>query len=342
MNYPEIYKTAVNNMTELHIKPLIAFGRYPSAEDGTCSPVLWKILEESDGRTLMISEMCIDVSAYNEKTDVVTWEDCTLRKYMNGQMLDELFSDDEKGLIIEVTNPNPDNALFHSKGGEPSGGGKDTKDRIFLLNTVEAEKYFGPDGRACARATNYAKSKLSSGNTLNQPYWLRGPGMRGNLAAYINANGKVEHTGYHVNCKDFAIRPAIVVDTSNPKFARLVKVRMQTESDRPQTVTRQEAQPTSNNNRMLSMILGIVGIVLSLLALVINRIITHPSLPLFIALAASGFICGIAGLVSGLKGSGRLLAGIFISIVAVLLGLFLLALATYNGISHIWDLSHYL
>lgn len=59
----------------------------------------------------------------------ITWADCELRKYLNGEFYDK-FSEINKSRIIPVTNKNPDNPWYGAKGGE------DTQDNIFLL-TIE-------------------------------------------------------------------------------------------------------------------------------------------------------------------------------------------------------------
>lgn len=342
MTYTELYKAAVNSTAESGMKSLIAFGNYPASADGKCAPVLWKILDEADGKALMISEMCIDVFPYDDRNDVATWASCSLREYLNSIMINELFSKEEQGLLLEVSNVNADSTYFHAKGGEPSYGGNDTKDKICLLSTEEILKYFGNDGKAGARATEYAKQKLPAGTEWNVPYWLRGPGMRGNLAVYIRTDGTIEYTGYHTGSRDFAIRPVIMVDTSAPDFSTLMQLRLQTEVERPQTVKEEDKRPATKKNGIISIVAGCAGIMLSTLALVFSFLLKSSSLPLYIAFSAAGFVLGLIGFIAGLRRKKISKFGIVLSILAILLGLALLALLFYNRFSYVWDISQYM
>ena len=228
MNTGEKYRYLFDQAADSGVSELIAFGSCPVSPDGRKAPVLWKKIAESDGKILLISEMCIDVLPYEEKGTSVTWEECSLRKYLNTVMLDEMFSEEEQRLITETKNENPDNTYFHAKGGEPSAGGRETTDQIFLLSADEAEKYFTEGRNKAARLTEYASSKCheSVSDVNSVSYWLRGPGMRQNLAVYVRPDGAVEHTGYHTDCRDFAVRPAIWVNASDPEFEHLLKYRM--------------------------------------------------------------------------------------------------------------------
>lgn len=74
---------------------------------------------------------------YHDIYKDITWAECSLQKYLNGEFYDK-FSAADQSRIIQVVNKNPDNQWYGSK------GGKDTQDGIFLLSLEEAAcKYFG-------------------------------------------------------------------------------------------------------------------------------------------------------------------------------------------------------
>lgn len=339
MNDLANYKNSMDNAVASVMRPVIAFGSYPASKDGKPAPVLWKILEEKDGRALLISEMCIDAEPYDERDVVATWESCSLRRYLNETVLNKMFSEEEQKVLLEVRNSNPDNTFFHAKGGEPSAGGADTTDMMFLLSAEEAEKYF--NGRnAAARATDHALEKLPGGDDMNVSYWLRGPGMRGNLAVYVRPDGRVENTGYHTGSRDFAIRPAIMVDTSSPEFVRLARQRMREETERPQFVRQENSSVDIRKYKKASVIAGIIGIILTALAFIVLKT-CEGTLPLYLLLCAAGFICGLFGFIKGLHCVDEAVPGIILSVIAMLSGIFFLAPVLYNKISYIWDLSEY-
>jgi hypothetical protein len=101
------------------------------------------VLDIKEGRGLIITEEIIELRWYHGKFIDITWADCDLREYLNSEVYDR-FDQSEKAKIVTVTNKNPDNPWFKTKGGE------DSIDNIFLLSLEEACEYFG-DSRARLR-----------------------------------------------------------------------------------------------------------------------------------------------------------------------------------------------
>jgi hypothetical protein len=120
----------------------IVFGRYE-----------WRVLDIQNNRALIITEDIIEQRPYHDAYKDITWADCALRKYLNGEFYDK-FNVTDKSRIIPVINKNPDNQWYGSKGGE------DTQDSIFLLSIEEVCKYFGD-----------SRSKLQN-RGKNQRYWF--------------------------------------------------------------------------------------------------------------------------------------------------------------------------
>jgi hypothetical protein len=120
----------------------IVFGRYE-----------WRVLDIQNNRALIITEDIIEQRPYHDAYKDITWADCALRKYLNGEFYDK-FNVTDKSRIIPVINKNPDNQWYGSKVGE------DTQDSIFLLSIEEVCKYFGD-----------SRSKLQN-RGKNQRYWF--------------------------------------------------------------------------------------------------------------------------------------------------------------------------
>jgi len=110
------------------IGSIIPFGNYK-----------WRVLDVQDGNALIITEDVIEERPYNEENEGVTWRTCDLRKYLNNEFLRK-FTKEQQGRIVEKKIPNPDNLWYGTK------GGRDTRDKVFLLSLEEVDKYFGNSG----------------------------------------------------------------------------------------------------------------------------------------------------------------------------------------------------
>ena len=110
-------------------------------------PYDWYVLDKRDGRMLVITEKVIEQRPYHHEECEITWESCDVRKYLNGEFYDS-FSAADRERIIEVTNENPANQWYGTRGCGP------TADKIFLLSIDEAVKYFGDSGQLKTKNIN--------------------------------------------------------------------------------------------------------------------------------------------------------------------------------------------
>ncbi|MDR0220653.1 MAG: FecR family protein [Lachnospiraceae bacterium] len=118
---------------------LVLFGDY-----------VWRVLEERDGKALLLSEYVLEDRPYHNSFAAVTWADCDLRAYLNGEFYNS-FSESERARIVETHNENKNNPYPGRWYGRFDGtdlpvGGPDTDDYIFLLSLEEVVDYFGNSG----------------------------------------------------------------------------------------------------------------------------------------------------------------------------------------------------
>jgi hypothetical protein len=152
----------------------------------------WRVLEVKDGKVLLLTENIIDLRWYHNEFADITWADCELRNYLNNEFYNQ-FNPDEKENIVSVTNNNPDNPWFRTK------GGIDTRDNIFLLSLEEVCSYFGDsriklqnkDGQTWSiDDENNEKRQATYGNNFH--WWrLRSPGYYGRTGSSVSSNGNV-------------------------------------------------------------------------------------------------------------------------------------------------------
>ena len=164
--------------------------------------VEWLVLEVKDGKALVVSKYALDCKQYNTSNTDVTWETCTLRKWLNNDFINAAFSSYEKAMIPTVTVSADKNS---------TNPGNATQDQVFLLSITEANKYFGSDSARQCKPTDYAVANGSreshSGNLCW--WWLRSPGSTQDSAAYVYSSGGVIESGNDVDYNDGAVRPAM-------------------------------------------------------------------------------------------------------------------------------------
>ena len=152
----------------------------------------WRILAVEGNQKLIISEYIIEQQPYNAQyTDDVSWETCTLRKYLNGEFLKK-FTAEEQNWIAEKKIRNSNDSQYGTK------GNRDTLDKIFLLSVEELNEYFTHDS-----------SRMSSYGNNNSWWWLRSPVTPNNSAAYVYSDGIVYVGGFDVFAEGGGVRPAL-------------------------------------------------------------------------------------------------------------------------------------
>ena len=173
----------------------------------------WQVLDIKNSKALIITEGITELRWYNDHFVDITWAECELRKYLNNEFYNT-FNQDEKAKIAAVTNCNPDNPWFKTK------GGTDTIDSIFLLSLEEVCKYFGDSIETLLNKGNQKWLIDDENNQKRQAryngeyhWWrLRSPGYYGRTSASINSRGNVyvRGNGVYGRPKDGGgVRPAL-------------------------------------------------------------------------------------------------------------------------------------
>ncbi len=165
----------------------------------------WIVLDENDSEVLLLSKYAIEQKPYNDEFADVTWEECSLRHWLNDEFYSTAFNDSEKNCIKMTTVINGDNPFNGTE------GGNDTEDRVFLLSIEEANRYFDSDESRMAKATEHAKTNGVVVSVGTSAWWLRSPGCGKNVAAAVYSGGNMEKRGSDVAIKTLGVRPAMWV-----------------------------------------------------------------------------------------------------------------------------------
>jgi hypothetical protein len=226
------------------IDDLVYFGRYvPDGIKSRPEPVLWRIIDISGNRALLLSELGLDGMKftnspvhsgfptdypricrqreltgrsfdelyaeakelrYKESLEYVHWECSDVREWLNGSFYTECFSENERDLITGTK-------LM-------TDSGEEIEDKIFLLSRDEVEKYFPESYDRQLTISEFVKrkQKISSGKGILSmsdglcDWWLRSGGETG--VNYVGYDGNI---GCAIEQSDTnVIRPSLWVKIS--------------------------------------------------------------------------------------------------------------------------------
>lgn len=184
----------------------ITFGSYEQDNDTSNGkePIEWLVLDVQEGRVLVISKYGLDAKRYNEEITEVTWETCTLRKWLNNEFINKAFTSEEKAKIPTVTVSADANPSYSTDPGNA------TQDKVYLLSINELNKYFSSDSARVCEPTKYAVANVADVNIdiINSCWWLRSP-RDCQYDAAIVADGSVFDHNYDVGMDCVAVRPAM-------------------------------------------------------------------------------------------------------------------------------------
>ena len=199
---PDVTRAVNASLYQTASQDSIMFGNYVQKKNGSPEPIEWEVLARENGRILVISKYALDCQKYNTMENNVSWETCSLRKWLNGAFLNAAFNAVEQKLILEtMATANKDSSFSTSSG-------NNTKDKVFLLSEMEVKKYFNSNETLQCAPTDYAVANSTDSGAYGG-WWLRS--TRG---ASINADCILGGLIFKlpVDCHAFAVRPALWID----------------------------------------------------------------------------------------------------------------------------------
>ncbi len=186
---------------------VIKFGSYWQGDLEKKDSIEWIVLSRDRNSLKLVSKYGLDCKPYNVTYENITWENSTLRKWLNSEFIANAFTQEEKMMIpyTSVKIDDLDNIYANH--------GNNTSDKVFLLSATEAKLYFESNEARQCKATKYAVSKgaYENGENGNCWYWLRTPGWA--PMAYcqtdVKDKGDISLVGDSVEHIDNDVRPAI-------------------------------------------------------------------------------------------------------------------------------------
>ncbi len=199
-------------------KITVVMGSYLQNCQAKKEPIEWIVLKEEEHCCLCISKYLLDCKPYHDFSKNVTWQDCTLRNWLNHEFFMSAFSAEEREKILLSIVKNPVG---------------NTQDYIFLLSTDEVEELFDDEAddyvdyeERGAVTTDYARSQgawfLDEGGEDGNKgtWWLRYYGDfldkeegKYDFISCVNFDGYIERAAQGVEETDCCIRPAFWLRT---------------------------------------------------------------------------------------------------------------------------------
>ncbi len=188
---------------------IVKFGHYEQDDDDSNGKedIEWIVLNKEDNRVLLISKYGLDCQSYNKTDDMVSWETCSLRGWLNSSFVNAAFEAEEQAFIADSIVPADKNPKYTDV-----NPGNDTIDKVFLLSIDEANKYFSSNDERLCSPTKYSTAQGSSG--LDYCVWiLRTPGHFENQFAGVDSDGSIYESGGRVDLNyGSVVRPALWIN----------------------------------------------------------------------------------------------------------------------------------
>ena len=194
--------------------------------------IKWRVLENNGSMLFVVADQGLDCKDYNEADTSITWENCTLRTWLNGTFYNTAFSSSEQDAIVQQTVVNDDNPKYGT------AGGNNTQDNVYLLSIEEVtnpeygfcEDYGVDSASRWMQPSDYTHA-MRHGDYTDEEYgcwwWLRSPGSTTDHALYVNArnlsssdrqHGNIKMSGFRVTNVykyDVGIMPALQINLSS-------------------------------------------------------------------------------------------------------------------------------
>ena len=172
-------------ISDSQIDDVVTFGRYT-----------WYVTDKTDGICTLLCQGPVAYMPYNDSRTDITWENCSLRRWLNEDFYNSKFTDGEKAAIVTTHNTfTEDDSRYEMD------CGNDTDDKVYLFSYTES-KPISDDIRRCGI-----------------DWWLRSPGKNQYDAVFVFAGNSWNLMGNYVDSPS-GVRPAIRVRYSGQTKAK--------------------------------------------------------------------------------------------------------------------------
>lgn len=209
----------------------VSFGHYYMNNDNVKESIKWRVLSVNDNNeALLIADQNLECIRFNNEYKRATWENSSLREWLNDDFYDAAFSDDEKNAIVSTAVNNEhikikNNTLTEEVSESPMSEGE--TDNVYVLSYTEAlnEAYgfvnnvYQTKYRASVNTQRVINQKATSNTNANVPncgiWWLRTDveNLSSGSVARVDFDGRI--LAKRVADTNACVRPVINVDLTD-------------------------------------------------------------------------------------------------------------------------------
>lgn len=188
-------------ITEFSVGDIVTFGycEQDNQIDNGSESIEWIVYDIKDGKALMMTKLILFNKSYGdyENEDCESWEDSSIRKWLNTEFYNSSFTEKEKKGIVPTKVSNEDLEETESE------------DKIFLFSYAEAKEYLANSEYAVTSPTSYLLENddfdiYDLNEYGHMEWWTRTPKV------FIDDYGYVHDRSAVIN--KHGIRPALWVD----------------------------------------------------------------------------------------------------------------------------------
>lgn len=154
----------------------------------TFANVKWVLLDRQGSKLLLLKDSFVRKTPFHEEGGAVTWENSSVRDFLNHEYYEERFLEPERAMVMETVLRTGNNRIAGTD------GGGETTDTLFLLSTEEAEQY------------------MDLLKDTEETWWLRTPGASQEAMSFVDTDRSINDIGYDVSSDQIRVRPAVWID----------------------------------------------------------------------------------------------------------------------------------
>ena len=189
----------MKELRKAEIGDSVYFGEYKEdtvIEKGK-EQIEWLVLDKKENKVLLLSKYCLDEQPFcDTESESAVWKDSYIRTWLNETFLEEAFDEEERKAISKEKVLS---YILNFRNFKENT--KNVKDKVFLLDVAEVEKYLTKDSEKRA-ALDYENDDWDFSDWM-----LRNTSSYGMRLIYIDSFGDLNSYGHLTST--YGVRPAL-------------------------------------------------------------------------------------------------------------------------------------